>query len=236
MPVVVGFFGTSFRRRPKDGDSFGWPLENCRGLLQESPKDFTRWVPVPGLVDLSNRPFVEVGTQESRKHREAFWYRRTFRLEGPKPPLVRLKINKAKWGKKVYVNGQYVGEHWPCFIACVFDITPFVKADGMENELLIAVGADPQQLRSGVANGWDFENIPYIPGIYDSVMVFLSGEVHIVRAQAVPDIDSQLVRFYIVVRATRESTITQVEVRVFEVSSGRLVGQASLPEVQVPAG
>ncbi len=208
----------------------------AEGSWQEKPKNFAHWVPVPGLVDLSNPPFVEVGTQESRKHREAFWYRRVFRLEGPKPPLIRLKINKAKYGKKVYVNGHYVGEHWPCFTACVFDITPFVRADGAENEILIAVGADPQQLPSGVANGWDFEKIRYIPGIYDSVMVFLSGEPHIVRAQAVPEIVSQLVRFYVVLRATRESTNSPVEVRVFEVSSGRLVGQASLPEVQVPAG
>ena len=57
------------------------------------PAEFDPPVPVPGLVDEARPAFAEVG-QKSAK-REAFWYRRTFRVKGEVPAVAMLKLHKA---------------------------------------------------------------------------------------------------------------------------------------------
>lgn len=74
------------------------------------PRSFDRRVAVPGLVDLAKPAFAEVGTAKSGEHRQAFWYRRGFAIEGPIPETVRLKLHKAMFGTRVYLNGTLVGD------------------------------------------------------------------------------------------------------------------------------
>jgi len=207
--------------------------EVAEGSWDKKPETFRHRVPVPGLLDMADPRFPEVGTKNSRQHRSAFWYRRTFRLEGPVPPLVRLKINKAKYGKKIFLNGHFIGEHWPCFTPCVFDITSRVRGNGEENELIIVVGADRQSLPPGIPDGWDFEKSLYIPGIYDSVMLWLSGDPHIVRAQIVPHVGGGSVRLFVTLRSLQVEATTPITVRIREASTGKVVAEASLPDVPV---
>ena len=65
-----------------------------------------------------------------------------------------------------------------------------LKGDGQENELVIRVGADRESLPTDVPSGWDFEKYLYIPGIYDSVELILTGEPYIDNVQTVPDVDA----------------------------------------------
>ena len=211
-----------------------WEL--AEGRMDTVPNDFRARVPVPGLVDLAEPQFQEVGTEESWRYREAFWYRRNFRLEGEVPPLVRLKINKACYGMRVYLNGELVGEHLPSFTPAVFDVTSFIKGGTEENVLVIRVGAHRRALPPGIPNGGDFEKVRYIPGIYDSVQLILSGKPEILYVQAVPDLRHECVRLYVTLGPEKEAMDTVVECTIREARSGHVVAEQKSPIVHLTPG
>ncbi|MCL5097485.1 MAG: hypothetical protein M1608_08150, partial [Candidatus Omnitrophica bacterium] len=67
----------------------------AEGSLTNTPVAFAHQVPVPGLIDMAQPPFVEPGPKvaDRRKgprkdlRRDAFWYRRTFTVAGTIPPV-----------------------------------------------------------------------------------------------------------------------------------------------------
>jgi len=164
----------------------------AQGSMDSAPENFAREVPVPGLVDMARPAFEQVGKKSER--RQAFWYRRTFAVDVPIPDVAILKIHKAKYGTKVFLNGSIVGEHLPCFTPALLDVKGFLKGSGEQNELVVCVGADRESLPEGMPTGWDFEKYLYIPGIYDSVQLILTGSPHISNVQTVPDIVSGRVK------------------------------------------
>jgi len=166
--------------------------EIAEGGMDSIPAVFERKVPVPGLVDMAKPAFDEVGKKSPR--RQAFWYRRTFTLDKAVPGVAILKIHKAKYGSKVFLNGNLVGEHLPCFTPALLDVRPFLKTAGQRNELIVRIGADRESLPEGMPSGWDFEKYLYIPGIYDSVELILAGAPYIERIQTIPDIKQSKVK------------------------------------------
>src|SRR5450631_4163224 len=129
------------------------------------PAAYSHKAPVPGLAHSAVPVFKDVDEFESRQliqnrvarglapasalvsnagvsrqERNWFWYRRRFDV----PALRRvatLRINKAQFGAAVWVNGQKVGEHLPCFTAAVFDISGNLRPGS--NEIVVRVGAHP---------------------------------------------------------------------------------------------
>ena len=85
----------------------------AEGSMAEAPKAFDRKAPVPGLADMAVPAFEGVGCrwQKADPRREAFWYRRTFTLDGAVPAVAMLKIHKACYGTRVYLNGQAGRRH-----------------------------------------------------------------------------------------------------------------------------
>ncbi len=77
-------------------------------------------------------PFSEVGGGKSGAHRQAFWYRRTFTLNAPAAKSVRLKIHKAMFGTRVFLNGKLVGDHLPCFTPAEFNVARFLASRGSQ--------------------------------------------------------------------------------------------------------
>jgi beta-galactosidase len=150
------------------------------------PKAFSSVVPVPGLVDMARPAFLEVGKKSPL--RGAFWYRRTFTVGGPPTDFAVLKIHKARYGAKVWVNGQVAGDHLPCFTPALLDVKKFLRFGGQENEIVVRVGADRECVPPDQPSGWDFEKYLYIPGIYDSVDLILTGAPYVRNVQVVPDI------------------------------------------------
>lgn len=203
----------------------------AEGTMDSMPDRFDHRVQVPGLIDMARPAFEEVGVKSEK--RQAFWYRRTFTLKGPIPEAAILKIHKARYGTKVWLNGRLVGEHLPCFTPALLDVKPHLKGQGRENILVVRVGADRECLPKGQPTGWDFEKYLYIPGIYDSVELILSGEPRIVNVQAVPDVDAQSVR----VIAELQSSVAgscSVTCEVREAKGGAVV--ASVRQSDVPVG
>lgn len=159
-----------------------WQIE--QGGMDKIPTSFGHTVSVPGLVDMAKPAFEEVGKKSERRH--AFWYRRTFAVDGAIPETARLMIHKAKYGMQVFLNGKLLGDHLPCFTPVVFDVKGGLRGGGRDNELIVRVGADRESRPTDLPSGWDFEKYLYIPGIYDSVELILSGPLHLINVQTVP--------------------------------------------------
>jgi beta-galactosidase len=197
-----------------------WQVE--QGSMDSMPQVFSHTVSVPGLMDMAQPAFQEVGKKSPL--RQAFWYRRTFKIDGAIPEVAVLKIHKAKYGTKVFVNGKIAGEHLPCFTPAYLDVKALLKGNGQENELVIRVGADRESLPEGMPTGWDFEKYLYIPGIYDSVELILTGRPYIANVQTVPDIETKTVRAVVEIAGLSLSGAFPLDARVTEVSTGKEVG------------
>ncbi len=202
----------------------------AEGSMDAIPAQFEHKVPVPGLIDMARPAFAEVGKKSEK--RQAFWYRRTFTVKGDIPAAAVLKVHKARYGTKVWLNGQLVGEHLPSFTPALLDVKPYLKGKGQENELIIRVGADRGCLPAGQPTGWDFEKYLYIPGIYDAVELILSGEPRIVNIQAVPMIDSQSVRVVAELQASAAASCA-VTCEVREAKGNKAVGKVGQSNVRV---
>ncbi len=212
----------------------------AEGKLDVMPEVFDHTAPVPGLLDLAEPPFEVPGNviadaqrglpwerpKRADPLREAFWYRRTFKIDAPESNVALLKVNKAFFGTCVFLNGQKVGTNPFNFTPGWFDLKPYIKTDGTENELVIRVGASLAQIPLSVTDGWDPEKARYVPGIYDSVTLIVTSTPHVVNVQTVPDLDNGSVRAVIELANTSTKEIAPtVRAVVREAKSGRVVGE-----------
>jgi hypothetical protein len=202
--------------------------EIAEGVMAKAPAAFDRKVSVPGLIDMAQPAFAEVGVKSER--REAFWYRREFRIEGPIPAVAVLKVHKAMFGTRVVLNGTVLGEHLPCFTPGLFDARKALRT-GL-NEVLVRVGAFRDAVPRPIPSGWDYEKKRFIPGIFDSVELLLTGSPHVARVQAVPDLERQSVTVHAWVRQAEKADGAGLRLAVREASTGRVVGQG---QCAVPA-
>jgi beta-galactosidase len=208
----------------------GW-WEIAEGSMNDMPAQFDHRVPVPGLADEARPGFAGVG--EKSTLREAFWYRRVFEVEGDVPAVALLKLHKAAYGSRVYLNGVLLGDHLPSFTPAYFDASPVLRGNGATNELIVRVGAWRDAVPPSVPSGWDFEKVRYIPGLFDSVELILSGSPHIVRLQVAPDITNQTLRVQALVRNTGPKTNVRLDFKVREARSGKLVTDGASAPVPV---
>jgi hypothetical protein len=208
----------------------------AEGAMDAVPATFAHKCPVPGLADMAQPPFEGVGPKEADGRRAAFWYRRTFTLTGPVPAVATLKVHKAMFTTRVYLNGQLVGDHAPSFTPGLFDVLPHLKGDGRPNELIIRVGASRKAVPPGCPDGWDFEKVRYIPGVYDSVELILSGSPHVVRVQTVPDLASRSVRVVALIANAGPVAKATVTLKVREAATGTVVGEAGSQPINLGPG
>jgi beta-galactosidase len=202
----------------------------AEGALEAVPAKFEHEVVVPGLVDMANPPFDQPGPKVASRNkvpqkdprRDAFWYRRTFRIIGPIPAVATLKVSKAMFGTRVLLNGTLLGDHAPCFTPGFFDAGAALKSG--VNELLIRVGADRDAVTAAVPSGFDYEKERYIPGIFDSVELILAGTPNIVNVQVTPDLSNRQARVRVWLKG---STSGDVRIEVREAKSRKLAGQTS---------
>lgn len=207
---------------PLDGT---WQI--AEGAMDEVPARFAHRVAVPGLADMAVPAFAEVGTKGADPRRAAFWYRRTFSIDGQVPAVARLKVHKARYGTRVYLNGERLGDHAGCFTPGYFEVGGKLQGGGQSNELVIRVGAAHTALGDEMPWGHDYEKLRYIPGIYDGVELALSGSPNIDNVQAVPDVPGRRVRVVAQVRNPTAGSIDGlVRCTLREAKTGKAAGAA----------
>jgi len=209
--LFIGLYSFSNAQRSVISLNGEWEVEESI-KPDEIPRIFTHKGPVPGLANLCEPLFLEVDAYDgidylnnswvkasiknistdsievgiSRQDRNYFWYKTSFELP-EKRELIILKINKAQFGTKVWVNGKVAGNHYGCFTAGYFDISRFVKKSG-NNILLLRIGAHPGSVPSWVPTGSDYEKPKWTPGIYDDVSIIATTFPYIANIQVAPDI------------------------------------------------
>ena len=206
------------------------------------PAAFEHTVPVPGLASLAVPPFAEPPgpkvadrskVPQKDPKRDAFWYRRTFRLDERVPAVAVLEVRKAMFGSRVILNGQVLGDHRPSFTPGYFNAKQALAVG--ENELLVRVGADRDAVGPGIPSGFDFEKARYIPGIFDSVELVLSGTPHFTQVQTAPDLAAGSVRVQARLHNAGEPAQAAVNFVVREVKSGRVAGSLKTTvDVRIP--
>ena len=162
------------------------------------------------------------GQEEPRSARPSGIAARS-RVDGPVPAVAMLKIHKAKYGTKVFLNGQVVGEHLPCFTPALMDVKPYLKGDGQPNELVDPRGRRPRvAARRHARPAGILRSISYIPGIYDSVELILTGAPYVVNVQTVPDVPAKTVRVVAEIQAGGEAVRVHAPTcEVSEAASGK---------------
>jgi hypothetical protein len=209
--------------------SFNGVWQIAEGDSVHIPEKFEHNIQVPGLITLADPAFEDVGPKvkdrgslkQSDPLRESFWYHRTFTINSPIPEVAILKIAKAKYGTKVFLNGREIGINWACFTPGYFNVKGALKRG--ENELIVRVGASRDALPPSIPDGFDFEKERYIPGIYDNVTLTLSGAPHIVRVQTVPDIIHKELQVQLTLDSTRKEN-SDISFIVQEAKSLKVVG------------
>lgn len=213
------------------------------GKMDPVPDAFDRRVPVPGLVSLARPPFVDPpGPKVADRNkvpqkdpkRDAFWYRRTFRLDQAVPAVAVLKVRKAMFGTRAILNGRVLGDHLASFTPGYFDAKQALRAG--ENELVIRVGADRDAVGPSIPSGFDYEKERYIPGIFDSVELILSGTPHFTQIQAVPEVATGTVRVQAALRNDGEAARTPITWIIREARSGREAGRLVTEGVTLAKG
>lgn len=209
---------------PRTTISLDGSWDIAEGTMDKVPDKFDRKIPVPGLLDMALPAFEEVGIKSGK--REAFWYRRTFQVDGSIPEIARLKIHKAMFGTRVILNGTVLGDHLPSFTPGYFDARAALRTG--ENELIVRVGAFRESVPRPVPAGWDYEKVKFVPGIFDSVELMMSGSPHILRVQAVPDIEKKCVSVHAWISHSKAPAPAKLRVVVREALSGKVTGEGEL--------
>ncbi|MBP7142292.1 MAG: hypothetical protein KBA71_10325 [Opitutaceae bacterium] len=202
-----------------------------QGGMDAPPADFTHSIPVPGLADMASPAFTEVGKVSTQ--REAFWYRRSFRIDRAIPEIAILKLRKARYGAWVWINGELAGEHLPCFTPAEFDVRHHLREG--ENDILIRIGANREALPSSQPTGWDFEKYLFKPGIYDSVEIILTGAPFLRNVQTVPKVETKSVRVVAELVGGRNPSQFALRAGVLAAGSRASAGKRTIP-IQLGAG
>lgn len=187
--IVLTTTANGFSQRKTTSLNGLWEVEES--LTSDLPRKYNHKVVVPGLVDMAKPQFDSVGYSSVK--RNYYYYRRFFKIAEPLTQVALLKINKAFYGTRVFINRKEVGYNAFCFTPTLFDIHDFL-IPGKENEITIQVGAYLNNMPDTIANGTDFEKKKYIAGIYDNVEIIHSGYPFIENIQIVPDIKNQQIR------------------------------------------
>ncbi len=184
------------------------------------PEIYSSKIPLPGLVDLA---IPSLDTSDTFNN-GVYWYKRNFVIDGQYPEMILLKIGKAKYHAKIYVNEQYAGEMLYCFTPGYFNIVRFLNPPGEVNELMIAVGTY-NNMPDTVISGHDFEKLTYIPGIYDDVKLILSNYPFINNIQTVPIVTEESVRIVADIDDKGNQRKVRLSYSISEKATGKIVAR-----------
>jgi hypothetical protein len=216
------------------------------------PKKYSRTIPVPGLIHLSEPKiddydiwFKKPDVTEAKQAHGVYdidykpkynWYRKMVRIgKDLNDREFLLRINKSQYVTQVYVNGIDMGTSMECYTPVEFPVTRALRI-GEENEILIKVG-DRFWLPPQAAGSTDKEKEHYLPGIWDDVELIAAGKIQVNNTLMLPDAAGGKVLAKVRMRSFYPQQImygdpkfdsVQVKVEVFEKLSGKKVGENSI--------
>ena len=118
-------------------DFAGRRLGDRRRTDGPCPRRFDHTVPVPGLVDMAQPAFAEVGVASNRRRPSGIAARSASRAR--RPPWRSSRSTRRCSAPASFSTARPLGDHLPCFTPGLFDARKALRAG--ENEILIRVGA-----------------------------------------------------------------------------------------------
>ena len=213
------------------------------------PIKFDHAIPVPGLITQAQPAFINAAPpvadrvaidknpdlfyHQQDSLRETYWYHRTFTLTQNIPEIALLKVGKAMFGTRVYLNGTFIGEHLPCFTPGYFDLKKSLHKG--ENELIIALGSCRNSLPQNMPDGFDYEKKLYISGIFDNVDLILSGTPFIRNVQVAHDIEKKSDRVQTILYNNSKSASSKISFIIKELKSGIVAGEFTTDKILLKA-
>lgn len=227
-----------------------WAFEQTESAFP--PQEFSRTIPVPGLIHLANpkieeyEKFFKRPGKSKLKTTHSFldidylpkysWYKRMLVLpERHKGEEAVLSILKSQYVTQVIVNGHDFGTFMECYTPIEVNVTRAIKY-GEENEILIRVG-DRTWLPSEAAGSSDKEKEHYLPGIWDDVYFSFSGKIRVKNVLLLPDLENsqltvktQLRNFYPAQLGYGDKMYDDVRINIelLEKQSGNIVTEKSI--------
>ena len=232
------FAGCMQTTTPRKTISLNGTWQIADGSKEVVPSRFDRTITVPGLITLAKPSFInpapslpdrktidnntELFYHQKDSLRETYWYHRIVNIAQDIPEIALLKVGKAMFGTRVYLNGTYIGEHLPCFTPGYFNLKKAIHKG--DNDLVIAVGASRSSIPSDMPDGFDYEKVRYISGIFDNVDLILSGIPYVQNVQVAPDIMKRTARIQAKIFSGDKPASSKVAFLIRETLSGKVVG------------
>lgn len=216
-----------------------WEIEE--GSKDVIPSSYSHTITVPGLITLAEPEFKNAAPEVPGRYskdrspndyypqqdsiRDAYWYRKMVNISGEIPDIALLKIGKAMFGTRVYLNGSFAGEHLPSFTPGYFDLKNLLKPG--ENEIVVSVGSCRNSLPPDVPDGFDYEKLRYISGIFDNVDLILAGSPFIRNIQVAPDIEKKQARIQVTLFNPGQEVKSKVDFEIKESENEVIAGKLS---------
>lgn len=166
---------------------------------------FQNSICVPGLWDLAD---LSMGDYKDK----ALWHKKTVLFEEAPDYQVILKIDRAYYGRYVYVNGAFVEAYEYNYTNSFTDISEYLVQG--ENEIVIMLGNSAQQRNDGSCKAHvlsDTEKEYEYPGIVDHVSLILNGSPWVHSVQVAPDPETGSVALQPIIKnnsgATAEASV-----------------------------
>jgi beta-galactosidase len=245
--ILVTNWAQSQRPRTTINLNGTWDFDQTTNAFP--PENFTRKIPVPGLIHLAEPKIVEYdkffkrpGKAESKEQFNLYnldytprysWYRKTVfiprELENKEGVIT---IKKSQYVTQVYINGIDLGTSMACYTPVEFPVNKAIKF-GMDNEVLIKVG-ERIWLPAEAAGGTDKEKEHYLPGIWDDVLLSFTGNIRINRLLVLPSVANKRITIKVQTRSLIPAQIfygdpmndsVSIEVAINEKLSGKMVAR-----------
>ena len=192
---------------------FGTRFIDIYGRPDEVPSDvdFVNSIPVPGLWDNAS---ADAGDYKIN----TAWYKKKVILEEEPTEQVLLYIESARYGRHIYVNGEYVDSYEYNYSRSYTDLTGYLHQG--ENEIVVMLGEKTQQMRDPDSPAHvldDGESSQSEPGFTGSVALVFNQSPEVSAVQTKPDIDKGELELLIsLLNRKDEDLTTDVTVTVYE--------------------
>ncbi|HHW49785.1 MAG TPA: glycoside hydrolase family 2 [Clostridiaceae bacterium] len=165
-------------------------IGETEGWYKAGEIDFSRKITVPFCYQ------CEMSGINDKSLHEIMWYRRTFNIpESFKNRRVLLNFGAVDYHARVWINGNFAGEHKGGYVQFKFDITNYVKET--DNVIVVRVEDRYDTVQPRGKQYWKEkpDRCWYIAtsGIWQTVWLEAVGEVNIERIRLTPDIDKRCV-------------------------------------------
>ncbi len=155
---------------------------------------------------------VPFGVEKSPSN--ILWYAKDFEFSKDiKDKKVLLHFGAVDYWAKVWLNGDYLGEHFGGYTPFYFEVEKYIK----QKNLLVIRVEDTRSLaqprgKQNILNRPFFVFYPPVSGIWQKVWLETAGEIYLERYELLPDIEKKHLNFTLFLKGENRDGFLQIDV------------------------